>query len=113
MQMIIALIRPSKWTAVQEALGQIEVERMTVTDALGFADNFGPEQARWSFPQVLSQVVCVEIIVNDDFLEKTVEMIARVGRTGVEGQKGDGKIFVTPVLNAVRIHDGYRGKGAV
>ncbi len=58
-------------------------------------------------------MVFIEIIVNDDFLEKTVEMISRVARTGVEGQAGDGKIFVIPVQNAVRIHDGYSGKGAV
>ena len=112
MQMIIAFIRPKKWTAVQEALEQIEVERMTVADAIGFADN-RPNSETSCFPRQLSQVVWLEIIVNDDFLEKTIEMISRVARTGTEGQAGDGKIFVAPVDNVVRIYDGYSGKGAV
>ncbi len=142
MNMIIALIRPNKWTAVKEALEQIEVERMTVADAIGFADSASSgivsgssvfdgvtsrisdsatdsasdvrrRVAMRSFPQILSQVVWLEIIVNDDFLEKTIDMIARVARTGCEGQMGDGKIFVVPVHNAVRARDGYSGKGAV
>ncbi len=116
MQMIIALIRPNKWPAVQEALAQIEVERMTVADAIGFADNFADRKAnaeRKRFPTVLTQVVLLEIIVNDDFLEKTVDMIARVARTGIDGNDGDGKIFVVPVQNVVRVLDGYSGKGAV
>ncbi len=116
MQMIVALIRPNKWAAVQEALEQIEVERMTVADAIGFADSFSAGQHSHgvrSFPQVLSQVVSIEIIVNDDFLEKTIDMILRVGRTGMDGQSGDGKIFVLPVLNVVRALDGFSGKGAV
>ena len=112
MHMIVAFIRPKKWTAVQEALEQIEVERMTVADALGFADNT-PSPETKGFPQKLTQVVWLEIIVNDDFLERTIEMITRVARTGTEGQSGDGKIFVAPVDNVVRIHDGYSGKGAV
>lgn len=112
MQMIVAFIRPKKWTAVQEALEQIEVERMTVADALGFADNT-PSPETMGFPQKLSQVVWLEIIVNDDFLEKTVDMISRVARTGSEGQSGDGKIFVVPVDNVVRVYDGFSGKGAV
>ena len=112
MQMITAFIRPKKWTAVQEALEQIEVERMTVADALGFADD-KPSRETSGFPQNLSQVVWIEIIVNDDFLEKTIDMISRVARTGTEGRPGDGKIFVTPVDNVVRVHDGYSGKGAV
>ncbi len=61
--MIIALIRPSKWVAVREALEQIEVERMTVADALGFADSRQSAVTR-IFPQVLSQMVWLEIIVN-------------------------------------------------
>lgn len=112
MNMIIAFIRPKKWSAVQEALEQIEVERMTVADILGYADR-RPDLRTNAFPEKLTQFVFLEIIVNDDFLEKTVDMIARVARTGAEGQPGDGKIFVLPVEDVVRVHDGFHGKGAV
>lgn len=111
MKMIAAFIRPKKWSAVQEALGQIEVDRMTVADALGFADT--PATGEKTIPKTLAQYVFLEIIVNDDFLERTVEMISKVARTGNEGLIGDGKIFVLPVDDVVRIHDGFHGKGAV
>lgn len=109
--MIVAFIRPKKWSAVREALCQIEVERMTVSDALGFADR--PTPGQQGFSKTLTQYVQLEIIVNEDFLERTLEMIVRVGRTGTEGKIGDGKIFVLPVKDVVRIYDGSHGKGAV
>lgn len=110
--MIIANIQPKKWPAVHEALSQIEVERMTVMDVLGFADT--PTGIKTNtFPQRLSQIVWVEILVNDDFLERTVETIVRVARTGSAGRPGDGKIFVIPVDDVIRVHDGFHGKGAV
>ncbi len=112
MQMIIANILPKKWPAVREALRQVEVERMTVMDVLGFADT--PTAGRpTAFPQKLSQIVWVEILVNDDFLERTVDTIARMARTGSGGQPGDGKIFVISVDNVVRLQDGTAGKSAV
>lgn len=111
MKMIVALIRPKKWSAVQEALSQIEVDRMTVADALGFADTVKTNMR--SFPKQLSQCVFVEIIVNDDFLDRTVEMLQKVARTGLEGLPGDGKIFVMPVDDVVRVHDGSHGCSAV
>ncbi|MGL4594744.1 MAG: P-II family nitrogen regulator [Thermoguttaceae bacterium] len=111
MFIIYAIIRPKKWIAVQEALRQIEVERMTVADVLGFAEpvSAGTRQ----IPLKLTQYVLVEIIVNDDFQKRTVEMIEKVARTGVEGMDGDGKVFVLPICDTIRIHDNFRGKGAV
>ena len=55
----------------------------------------------------------MEIIVNDDFLERTVETIINVARTGPEGTIGDGKIFVVPAEKAIQIDDGIQGPGAV
>ena len=108
MQRIIAFIRPQKWTAVKEALDQIAIERMTVGDVLGFADH-----VKGKFPVELAQYVQVMIVVNDDFLDRAVEMIVKVARTGVHGTPGDGKIFVLPAVDAIRISSGLRGKGAV
>jgi len=108
MKRILAFIRPKKWTAVQEALDQIAVERMTVGDVLGFAG-----QTQGGFPFELAQYVMLMIVVNDDFLDRTIEMIEKVARTGTQGAPGDGKIFVIPADDAIRISSGLRGKGAV
>ncbi len=108
MKQIIAFIRPKKWTAVQEALSQIAVERMTVGDVLGFAD-----RTQGEIPVELAQYVQLTIVVNDDFLDRTVEMIAKVARTGSQGTSGDGKIFVLPTDETIQIRNGLRGKGAV
>jgi nitrogen regulatory protein P-II 1 len=61
----------------------------------------------------LLRKIALEIVVNDDFLERTVETIMSVARTGPEGNIGDGKIFILPALEALQITDGSRGKGAV
>jgi nitrogen regulatory protein P-II 1 len=52
-------------------------------------------------------------MVNDDFLERTIEAIVNVARTGPEGTIGDGKIFVMPAEEAIQINDGQRGPSAV
>jgi len=61
----------------------------------------------------LLRKVALEISVNEDFLDKTVETIERVARTGESGAIGDGKIFVLPVEEVVRISDTVRGPEAV
>ena len=109
MKRILAFIRPKKWTAVQEALSQIAVERMTVGDVLGFADHTKKD----GFPIELAQYVLLMIVVNDDFLDRTVEMIEKVARTGTQGAPGDGKIFVLPIDDVIQLSNGLRGKGAV
>ena len=108
MKQIIAFIRPKKWTAVYESLRQIAVERMTVGDVLGFADKTQSE-----IPVELAQYVQVTIVVNDDFLDRTLEVIEKVAKTGSQGAPGDGKIFVLSADNAIRIRSGLCGKGAV
>jgi len=57
--------------------------------------------------------VALEIVVNDDFLERTIDTVINVARTGPEGSIGDGKIFVVPLDDAVQLADGSRGPGAV
>src|SRR5687767_7744043 len=103
MRLVLALIQPTKLQAVQDALAKIGVERMTVCDALGYGQQRGGENqaiASGTTPKLLRKVA-LEIGVNEDFLEKTVETIARVGRTGSNGAIGDGKIFVLPIDDVV------------
>lgn len=113
MRMVLALIQPTKLKAVQEALSKIGVERMTVCDALGYGQQRGQPAGGKAARSKLLRKVALEISVNEDFLDKTVETIARVARTGPEGAIGDGKIFVLPVEEVVRLSDTVRGPEAV
>ena len=115
MKLVIAIIQPTKLNAVREALEKIEVTRLTVCDAQGFGRQRGrTEMYRGhEYTTVLLRKIALEIIVNDDFLERTVNTIISVARTGPEGTIGDGKIFILPAMEAIQISDGARGPGAV
>lgn len=115
MKMIIAIIQPPKLQSVQEALRRIGVSRLTVADAMGFARQRGQDETyRGSeYKTNLLRKVALEIAVNDDFVERTVECLQQVARTGREGTIGDGKVFVLPMEQAIQISDGYRGPGAI
>ena len=115
MKLVVAVIQQTKLNAVREALEKIEVERLTICDAQGF----GRQRERTEmfrghqYATTLLRKVVLEIVVNDDFLDRTVETILNTARTGVEGTLGDGKIFVLPAGQAIQINDGARGPGAV
>src|SRR5262245_12560799 len=103
MRLVLALIQPTKLKAVQEALAKVGVERMTVCDALGYGQQRGlPQEGLAPAKPALLRKVALEIAVNEDFLDKTVATIAHVGRTGAIG---DGKIFVLPIEQVVRVSD--------
>ncbi|MCA9105826.1 MAG: P-II family nitrogen regulator [Pirellulaceae bacterium] len=115
MRMLIAIIQPTKLRAVQEALGKIGVERFTVCDAHGYARQRGQtESYRGIEYQVhLLRKVVIEIAVNDDFVERTIDTLQEIARSGVAGEFGDGKIFLLPLTEVIEIGSGQRGKGAV
>jgi nitrogen regulatory protein P-II 2 len=114
-KMVIAIIQPTKLDAVREALNKIEVTRMTVCDAQGYGRQRGrTEMYRGhEYKTRLLRKIALEIMVNDDFLERTVETIMSAARTGPEGEIGDGKIFVLPALETVQIYGPLRGPEAV
>jgi nitrogen regulatory protein P-II 1 len=114
-KVVIAIIQPTKLNAVREALEKIEVARLTVCDAQGFGRQRGrTEMYRGhEYTTSLLRKVALEIVVNDDFLDRTLATIINVARTGPEGSIGDGKIFILPAMEAIEISDGSRGKGAV
>lgn len=113
--MLLAIIRPSKLQAVKSALERVGVTRMTVYEVQGVGRQRGQtESYRGIEYQVnLLRKITLEIVVNDDFVQRTVETIERVARTGNDGTIGDGKIFVLPVEQAVRNADAVRGPEAV
>ena len=115
MKLVIAIIQPTKLEAVREALDKSDVERITVCDAQTFGRR--PEltemfRGRKSTISPLRKVV-LEVVVNDDFLDRTIKTISDTARTGVEGTLGDGKIFVLPADQAIQLGDASRGPGAV
>ena len=114
MRLVVALIQPTRLRAVQEALARIGVERMTVCDAQGYGRQGGVlEPAPGAQRGILLRKVALEVAVNEDFLERTVETIAAVARSGEDGQMGDGKVFVLPLEEVVRLSDTVRGPEAV
>lgn len=115
MKLIIAIIQPTKLKAVQEALAKVEVERMTVCDALGFGRQRGRTELYRGieYKSNLLRKIALEIAVNDDFLDRTIETIMNIARTGPDGNIGDGKIFILPLDEAYQIAGGIHGPEAV
>jgi nitrogen regulatory protein P-II 1 len=114
-KLIVAIIQPTKLKVVQEALSQVSVQRMTICDALGYARQRGrTEMYRGhEYDQSLLRKVVLEIVVNDDFLKRTLATLQDVARTGAEGTIGDGKVFVLPVEQAYQIGGAASGPEAV
>jgi len=114
-KLILAIIQPMKLNAVREALVKIGVERMTVGDSHGVGRQRGRTETyqQQAFSTDLMRKIVLQIAVNDDFLDRTVEVIRNVARSGSEGSIGDGKIFVLPMDEAVQIGPQRRGPEAV
>lgn len=115
MKLIVAIIQPTKLKAVREALVKMEVTRMTVGDAQGYGRQRGQTELYRGneYKSNLLRKVAVEILVNDDFLDRTLEALQAIARTGPEGSIGDGKIFVLPCERVIRINDALTGPEAV
>lgn len=115
MKMIVAIIRPEKLEAVQQALNEHDVYLMTVSDVRGCGRQRGfTEVYRGSEFQVrLLPKLKLEIALNDSFVEAAVEAIVHASRSGETGQIGDGKIFVLSLEDVIRIRTGERGGQAI
>ena len=112
MKLIIAYIQPHKLNDVKEELYKAEVYRMSVTNSLGCGQQKGyTESYRGVDIEVnLLKKTRIEIAVNDDFVQLTVDALIRGARSG---EIGDGKIFIIPLEECIRIRSGERGKDAI
>ena len=112
MKLIVAMIQPHKLPDVKKALYEAEVFKMTVTNALGCGQQKGfTETYRGVIHEVnLLKKIRLEIAVNEDFVEPTINAIIKGGRTGAIG---DGKIFVADLRECIRIRTGERGNKAI
>ncbi len=112
MKLIIAYIQPHRLTEVKEALAAAGVGKMSVTNALGCGQQMGYEEnyRGVKLKVNLLKKVRLEIAVNDDFLKKTIDIIMETAGTNVIG---DGKIFVTELVECYRIRTREKGKAAI
>jgi nitrogen regulatory protein P-II 1 len=115
MKLIVALIRPERLDAVQQALNQCDIYLMTVSDVRGCGRQRGYAETFRGTPidvRLLPKLK-LEVVVNDAFVEAAMEAIIKAARTEPAGQIGDGKIFVLPVDDCVRVRSGERGAAAI
>jgi len=112
MKLIVAYIQPHKLNDLKQALYKADVHKMSVTNALGCGAQQGYEESYRGikFEVNLLKKVRVEIAVNEEFVEQTIEAIIAGARTE---QIGDGKIFVSDLQECIRIRTGERGKEAI
>lgn len=115
MKYIIAIIQPTRLEAVKQALSQIEVFRLTVSDIQGIGRQKGHTETYRGHEYQINFVrkVKLEIAVNDKFAEPTIKAISQAARTGQDGKIGDGKIFMLPLEDVMRISTGERGSEAI
>jgi nitrogen regulatory protein P-II 1 len=112
MKRIEAIIRPSKLDDVKEALSQVGVQGMTVIEVKGFGRTGGRKEVYRGSAYVVDFVpkVRVEIVCADGVVQSILDAVEKAAKTG---KIGDGKIFVTDILEVVRIRTGERGEEAI
>jgi nitrogen regulatory protein P-II 1 len=115
MKLIIAIIQPNRLEAVKAALADVEVFRLTVMDVQGFGRQRGQTEVYRGHELTVNLVRKVQLMigVNDAFLQPTIDAIIKGGRSGPSGEIGDGKIFVLPLEDCIRIRTGERGGEAI
>ncbi len=112
MKLIVAYIQPHKLEDVKKALAQAQVGKMSVTNSLGCGEQMGYEESYRGikFEVNLLKKVRLEIAVNEDYVEKTIQAVISAARTG---EIGDGKIFVLELTECIRIRTGDKGSAAI
>lgn len=112
MKKIEAIIKPFKLDEVKDALNEIGVQGMTVTEVKGFGRQKGHTELYRGAEYVIDFIpkIKIDIVAPDDVADKVVETIQKAAKTG---KIGDGKIFIYPVENIIRIRTGETGETAV
>ena len=112
MKLVLAIIKPFKLEEVKEALAEVGIEGMTVTEVKGFGRQKGHTEIYRGSEYTVDFLpkVKIEIAVHDEVVSKAAEAIARSAKTG---KIGDGKVFVLPLEEAIRIRTDERGDTAL
>ena len=111
MKMVVAIVQPQQLPALKKALFESDIQHMTCTNVLGTAPEGAETKIFRGVPQAvtLAQKVRVELAVNDDVVDKTVEALAR----GARNSGGFGMIFVTNIVQVLNVREGTEGKDAL
>src|SRR6187455_3413755 len=112
MKLVTAIVKPFKLDEVREALSGIGVQGVTVTEVKGFGRQKGHTELYRGAEYVVDFLpkVKIEVVTNDDMMEKAIDAIRRAAQTG---RIGDGKIFVSNIEEAIRIRTGESGADAI
>ncbi|MBM4350677.1 MAG: P-II family nitrogen regulator [Deltaproteobacteria bacterium] len=112
MKKIEAIVKPFKLDEVKNALTKIGVQGMTVTEVKGFGRQKGHTEVYRGAEYTIDFIpkIKIDLIVSDELVPQVIETIERAARTG---KIGDGKIFLSPVEEVIRIRTGERGKDAI
>ena len=112
MKLITAIVKPFKLDEVREALGELGVSGVTVTEVKGFGRQKGHTELYRGAEYVVDFLpkVKVEVALTDDMVESAVEAITKSAATG---KSGDGKSFISPLVDAIRIRTGETGSEAI
>ena len=112
MKLIIAIIKPFKLEEVKEALVELGIQGMTVTNVEGYGRQKGHTEVYRGAEYVVDFIpkIKIEIIIKSDMVDKVVKAILQAARTG---NIGDGKIFILPVETVIRVRTGEHGEDAV
>ena len=112
MKLVTAIIKPFKLDDVREALSEIGVQGVTVTEVKGFGRQKGHTELYRGAEYVVDFLpkVKIEVVLNDDMVAKAVEAIQQAARTG---RIGDGKIFISNIEDSIRIRTGETGAEAI
>jgi nitrogen regulatory protein P-II 1 len=112
MKKVEAIVKPFKLDDVKEALSEVGIHGLTVSEVKGFGRQKGHTESYRGAEYIVDFLpkMKIEVVVPDTLVPRVVEAIERAARTG---RIGDGKIFVSPVEEAVRIRTGERGEGAI
>ena len=112
MKMVIAIIKPFKLDDVREALSEIGVQGITVTEVRGFGRQKGHTELYRGAEYVVDFLpkIKIEAVISDDLLDQVIDSIKKSANTG---KIGDGKIFVVDIEQAIRIRTGETGADAI
>ncbi|NBC83861.1 MAG: transcriptional regulator [Bacteroidetes bacterium] len=117
MKLVTAIIRETQLEAVRTSLIEAEITRITVSSVSGHGRQVREEiyRGRKVIPGLIPKIK-IEVAVNDDYVQTTIDAIIKGAKTtdnGYDGTVGDGKIFITPLEETIRIRTGEKGSSAI
>ncbi|MGC8465546.1 MAG: P-II family nitrogen regulator [Acidimicrobiales bacterium] len=112
MKLVTAVVKPFKLEDIREALSKLDVKGMTVTEVQGFGRQSGHTEVYRGAEYKVSfnPKVKIEVVVEDSVVDELIDVVVKVANTG---KIGDGKIWVTPVSELIRVRTGERGSDAL